>query len=322
MRIAALVHFCVPFRNAGSETMLHALLRSLVDAGHDVKAFSTDTPEAPFQYVYDDVSVTSCNIMTVRQLVTAYEPDVIITHHANAPRAIQLARKLGAKSVFLMHNDFEANQDYLRARPDLVVFNTDWIAEKTGYDAAGCVVHPPVYAAEHATVPGDRVTLVNLNEHKGSRLFYALAERMPDVSFLGVVGGHGDQIIRTDLRNVEIVEHTADMPGDVWSRTRVLLVPSIYESYGMVGVEAMASGIPVIAHPTAGLLESLGSAGTFVDRDATADWEATIRRLLNPTYWQPASRLALNRSDGLNPERELSEWVERIEGLNDPTHLP
>ena len=94
----------------------------------------------------------------------------------------------------------------------------------------------------------DRITLINLCENKGARLFWALAARMPKTQFLAVKGAYGTQIVQ-DLPNVEVQEH---VPGDqmrdkVYARTRVLLVPSSYESWGRVAVEAMASRL---AHMT------------------------------------------------------------------------
>src|SRR5690606_41582358 len=104
---------------------------------------------------------------------------------------------------------------------------------------------------------------------KGAETFYALAGRCPQTRFLGGKGGYGVQILprgNNALPNVEIVEHLPPerMRDEVYARTRVLLMPSAYESWGRVGVEAMCSGIPVIAHLTAGLRESLGDAGAFV----------------------------------------------------------
>src|SRR5690606_19301196 len=112
------------------------------------------------------------------------------------------------------------------------------------------VVRPPVAAAEYATEPGDHVTIVNLFPNKGSALFWRLAERMPDVPFLAVRGGYGHQDIRR-VPNVEVVPHLPchRMRDEVYARTKILLMPSEYESWGRVGVEAMCSGIPVIAHP-------------------------------------------------------------------------
>ncbi|WP_460859644.1 glycosyltransferase family protein [Nocardiopsis coralliicola] len=157
----------------------------------------------------------------------------------------------------LFHNTFPgAMQVCRRWRPDLAVFNTEWVREHyrrhrmitPGTETL--VVHPPIDGARHRTRPGTHVTLVNLNRDKGGEIFYRLAERMPDVAFMGVVGGHGEQVIRTDLANVRIQPHTANARRDIWARTLILLMPSVYESYGMVAVEAAHSGIPTIANPT------------------------------------------------------------------------
>jgi glycosyltransferase involved in cell wall biosynthesis len=316
MRIAVFVHFYVPYRNAGSETMLHAMVKALQKAGHDVAVVATVLPEAPMSYTYEDVDVLTTNVVYGRQNIQAWRPDLIITHHDNTVYTAQIARKLGIPWVFICHNDMAGVQTHLGFGPSLVVFNTEWIQKKLQKPGMNSVViHPPVFPEEHKTSPGDKVTLVNLNANKGSGLFYSLAESMPDVEFLGVVGGHGEQIIRRDLPNVEIQEHTPDMKENVWSKTRILLMPSIYESYGMAGVEALASGIPVIAHPTPGLKESQGPFGLFVDRDDKNGYEATILQLLNDTDWNAASRLALKRSAELDPNPELARWVESIERL-------
>ncbi|MFH0243597.1 glycosyltransferase family 4 protein [Streptomyces sp. HK10] len=315
MKVAALVHFCVPYRMAGSETMLHTLLVALQRAGHEAVVATTHTPHAPQHWRWEGVrGLSRPGPREAAAAVRAEDPDVVITQHQNTGLGIDVARTIGAKSVFLMHNDFTLNRGLLAKQPDLVVFNTAWIAEKYAARVArSVVVHPPVWPHQHATTPGDAVTLVNLNEDKGAPLLYELARRMPDVRFLGVMGAHGRQIAMP-RPTVEIVPQTTDMRRDVWSRTRVLLMPSRYESYGMAAVEALASGIPVIANPTPGLRESLGPAGLFVGRDDVAGWEQTLRRLLDdPAVWGQASSRARARSAELDPAPELERWVTAVE---------
>jgi glycosyltransferase involved in cell wall biosynthesis len=106
------------------------------------------------------------------------------------------------------------------------------------------------------------------------------------------------------------------MRDDVYARTKLLLMPSDYESWGRVGVEAMASGIPVIAHPTEGLTESLGDAGTFIHRDDIPAWCDAITRLLKPRAWGAASKKAKARSAELDPARDLATWVQALEHLS------
>jgi glycosyltransferase involved in cell wall biosynthesis len=185
--------------------------------------------------------------------------------------------------------------------------------------AASIVVRPPVFATDYATMPGDRVTLVNLNEAKGGEVFWRLAERMPHVEFLGVRGAYGQQIERPGgLPNVEVVDH---MPGDrmrdeVYARTKVLLVPSATESWGRVAAEAMASGIPVVAAPTPGLSECLAEAGIFAERTDVDAWRSAVERLLEPAAWAEASERALARSKALDPAADLAAWCEAVEALH------
>ena len=62
----------------------------------------------------------------------------------------------------------------------------------------------------------------------------------------------------------------------------IVLVPSHSETYGLVALEAAASGVPVIAAATGGLREAVidGETGVLIASDDPADWAAEIERLL------------------------------------------
>ena len=94
-------------------------------------------------------------------------------------------------------------------------------------------------------------------------------------------------------------------------------MPSAYETWGMVGVEAMTNGIPVIAHPTPGLRESLGDAGIFVDRDDPRAWAAEICRLGDPGEYALASQAARKRADDLQQifAADLDLFADSLEAL-------
>lgn len=95
-------------------------------------------------------------------------------------------------------------------------------------------------------------------------------------------------------------------------------MPSVYESFGMAGVEALASGIPVIAHPTPGLLESLGDGATFIDRADTAAWVRAVDELYEDGPRRTAAvAAALARSEQLADQaaRELVDWTSAVRAL-------
>jgi glycosyltransferase involved in cell wall biosynthesis len=85
-------------------------------------------------------------------------------------------------------------------------------------------------------------------------------------------------------------------------------MPSQYESYGRTAVEALASGIPVIAAPTPGLKESLNGSGIFCNLNLD-EWVGAIKELDNNVKYKEASDRALKRfaEIQLQSERELDE---------------
>lgn len=312
--IVARVHLYLPDHCAGAELTLHTLLRVLAERGHDCHVWLTDPSPTTRVYVVDGVTVHPCGSGgDHEQAIRA--ADVVVTHLTAAAHTCAIAHRFGVPLVQLAHNNFENTRAELRQPTSLVVYNSRWLAGSLDAPWPSMVIPPPVLPEDYRTTPGDKITLVNLMEAKGGQLFWRLARDMPDVAFQAVVGGYGQQIIRHDCPNVTVVEHTTDMRS-VYTETSILLMPSSYESWGRVGVEAMCSGIPVIAHPTPGLQESLGDAGIFISRDCPERWRDTIRGLLaDPDDYGAASDAALRRAAELDPAELLDQWCETIEGL-------
>lgn len=321
MKVAALVHFAMPYRNAGSETVLHLFLKGLIEAGHEVVCWVTDVGVRPaFHYEGVDLRPFKNVALAVREC-RAWKPDVIISHHQNSALVNKYANSWGAKSVYMTHNDMDVNSLPLQRQPDLVVHNSEWVKQSLQrYDIQGqqIVIHPPLDCQRHTVEPtGDALTLININEHKGGKIFAQLAARMRDIEFQAVLGGHGVQTKPVRLSNLEVVKHSPDLQP-VWRKTKLLLMPSIYESYGLVGIEAGCSGIPTLANDTPGLRESLGFSGNFVSKRENLDeWEAAIRAMLEPDNYRSASILAKERSAQLCTEsgEGIRRFVKAVENL-------
>lgn len=308
MRIAAVVHYYLPVHRAGAEVMLHGLLQPLVARGHMVEVWATDQDG---ECTVDGVTVHSGRPDVV-------DADVVVSHLKEVGAARVLARRGRARLVQVLHSDAPWIARDVARGASLYVANTHWAADRLQphMRAPHLVVHPPVWPERHRAVPGDAVTLVNPLPEKGAGLFYELAERMPEVPFLVVEGGYQrhEQVRCDDLPNVTWQPATADMRRDVWARTRVLLMPSEFESYGLCAVEAAASGIPTIATRTEGLLEALGDAGTWAAPGDAGQWEKALRTLLGDG-WPEASARACARAESLETQKELTAWVEAVESL-------
>lgn len=326
MRVAALVHFSQPYRMAGSEVVLHELMKAAATKGHDAYVWCTHRDSERVwrgQYAperFDGVKVHRVgNPLMAAKAVAWWRPDVLVTHHQHATLALKVAQKTGARSVYLTHNQMDINARPLRAKPDLVIHNTEWVREslqRFGKQKLEFVFHPPLTPERHRVrSTGDAYTLINMNRDKGADLFYQLAEQLPDRKFLGVEGGHGPQLLRRKLSNVDILRHGPNMKP-VWSSTRVLLMPSVYESYGLTAVEAGINAIPTIANPTPGLVENIGPGGLFADRDNPQEWVNHIEALDNPTVFEQASGYASQLADtAMDATRQnLDTWCQWLTG--------
>lgn len=327
MRIVARLHGYPPRHNAGAEWMVHSMLRALVERGHDVSVWLSRYTDDGAEYELDGVQVVPLQARldagtAIRQC------DVVVSHLENVPSAGALARGYGKPLAVVVHNTHLPSFRQMAAGDTaLAVYNSQWMAREAELFFAEyprgvrpgreMIVRPPVFADEYRTKPGDRVTLVNCNIEKGGELFEKLARRMPDVKFLAVRGAYGEQVL-PELPNVEVIDHVCghEMREKVYRRTKILLMPSHYESWGRAGVEAMASGIPVVAHPTPGLCESLGEAGVFVEHTDTAGYETVLRRLLSDrTEYRTVAKRAAARSAELDPTSDLTAWCDAVEAL-------
>lgn len=329
MRVLAMAHAYPPFHNAGAEMTMHAMLGALRAHGHEVHVLLSRGCPSDTDYSYEGVRVHlhRDDADPFPWFQGPERADIVLTHLENTPRASILGAMFTVPVAHVLHNDHIWTKRCLaRVPPQLAVFNTNWMAEdyRAWWPTAtthpfplSCTIWPPVDgdALQPPDVPGKKVTLINLNEDKGADLFWALTGALPQRQFLGVRGAYGRQIVPERLpENVTVLSHQRpEHMRVVYVNTRVLLMPSSYESYGRTAVEAMHCGIPVIAHPTSGLREALGEAGIFIDRRDRDGWTREINRLHNTTSWRKASAAVTDRAASLTPEKDLTQFVEEIE---------
>ena len=95
------------------------------------------------------------------------------------------------------------------------------------------VIHPPTQPPEPpvAGLPRAFCTQVNLSQAKGGEILRRVAKALPEVPFLAVIGGHGEQIIPpARVTNVTPYGHFSGL-GLPYGMTKVLLAPSSDETY-------------------------------------------------------------------------------------------
>jgi len=293
MKILAIVHGYFPNHNAGAEAMLHQILVDLKNKGHDPLVLTLH----PGAEEYEGIPIHKLDSKNERKYLSWC--DMIFTHLDLTRHCVPLSQRYDKPLVHLVHNDKQLRYNKIRSKKnaDLVISNSDWIDKTVPNEIPSVVVYPPTIPERYAVKTNKKyIALINMNEAKGGKIFWQLARIFPDKQFLGVKGAYGNQIIENrNLPNVTILENTPNIQ-EVYKQCGIVLMPSSYESWGRVAMEASCSGIPVIAAPTPGLKESLDYAGIFAEHDNVADWVEAIKFLDNPKVYEKYSKLTKERS--------------------------
>jgi glycosyltransferase involved in cell wall biosynthesis len=315
VRIVAYTNLYMPTCRAGAQITLRDLLRPLKDR-HDISIVVDNGRGLTEPYTWEGIPVFP-DARQAHEMRLVHSADLIITHLQATFPAAQIADECNIPVIQVLHaNDELYEREYIRHRCDLVVYNSYSIRDSfPDFTRPSMVIYPPVSPEEYRTRPGKEVSLINIADVKGSDIFYALAEEFPSVPFHGVLGSYGKQDVRS-MPNVSISENVDDMK-QVYGRSKIVLMPSVYESFGRCAIEAAASGIPTIATPTPGLRESLGGAGIFCEYGDLPAWKAALQRLLSDDAWAEASLRSLDRSAEIAEltETQMSQWCEAVESF-------
>jgi glycosyltransferase involved in cell wall biosynthesis len=186
--------------------------------------------------------------------------------------------------------------------PDFVVANSHWSARFLDPLATTptTVVHPLVDDAYWNSAPDQEeglattdVLMVNPLHHKGSaHMANLLRHARADWTYRILQGGYGESF-RTfrpgvaDLPavrdgRVQYLEYVPDM-REAYRRARLVFFPSLYEGYGMVAVEPLSCGTPVVGSSYPAILEAIGNAAPTVCPylGGVEDWVQAVEQVLS-----------------------------------------
>lgn len=304
----------------GGETSTHRTLR--VVPGSIV---FTTTPKT---YRLDGVTVmpgTGSSFQSIMVDAENAEASVLFAHSSLSQDTVRAAKRMRLPSILSVHAPPRFGADLRRAWSSATVrlYNTE-VARKDWHDPKGWLLHPPVGGPSAIPAgPHDALTLTSSLLNKGAGRVLELAERRLDQRFIIVESpahpthGSPDFWERAEkLTNVEIWPRLhPDEMGTLWAETRILLVPSRYETYGMSAVEAAWHGIPSVHVDTPHVHEGIGTAARLLKSTSVAELDGALTEVeLEYDIW---SNRAFDRAGSIAQREsdELERFAAGVAGL-------
>jgi len=309
-----------PLWSMGGEMSTHRTLRAVPES-----IVFTATLEV---YRMDGVSVMPASGSSFQSVMTDAEgvgASVLFAHSTLSQSTVRAAKRMHIPSILAVHAPPRFATDLRRAWSSATVrlYNTE-VARNDWHDPKGWMLHPPVGGpSDLPNGQHDALTLTSSLLNKGAGRVLELAGRRPDQRFIIVESPahltHGAPSFWEEaekLPNVEIWPrlHPDDM-GSLWSETRVLLVPSRYETYGMAAVEAAWHGIPSVHVETPHVLEGIGTAARLLQSLSVDELDQAVTDVQEEyDVW---SEGAFERVQGLAQREsdELALFAARVAGL-------
>jgi glycosyltransferase involved in cell wall biosynthesis len=325
----------VPNMTAGAEITCHVTNKQLLKDGFEVtvivKHYVTDRQDG-VKILKSENDVYDATPEAKDALSRA---SVICIQNLDYNVGMDLAKKYRKPVCFFIHATSRGKEflGYAGAWPIHIVYNSWSMKADIGANYKNYVLKPYVdlakfkpLASAGAAAPRSSgyVTLINLNKSKGGDFLIQLAKAMPEIKFLGVEGGYGDQIRENAVRNITYMSKT-DKIEDVYAKSSIVIMPSDLETWGRVAVEAMASGVPVIVNDVQGMREACQEGALIANRNDIAEWIRLIRRLRdNPLFYSEQVQKGQQRIRELEDDSDMkgiASWLKKTVIPSKPSHL-
>jgi glycosyltransferase involved in cell wall biosynthesis len=222
---------------------------------------------------------------------------------------------------FLRKLDFKAAQI-----PDYFIANSKEVAGriKRFYGRDSTVIYPPVEIPEiKLPIQKGNYYLIGgrVSRHKGHDIAVKAFTKLglPLKVFGGTFASYGlDQFKKDAGPNIEFLGEVAEKEKwDLMEHAKAFIFPSEAEDFGIIPVEAMAAGTPVIALAQGGQLETVvdGKTGIFFNERTPASLANAVRRFDDLNHRNITSEECIKRAKVFSKKRFKKEIKEVVAGI-------
>ena len=306
--------------------------------------------------MFEEIEVISVHDLlrhahVLTEQIREFQPDFVLVSSEDLSHTLlrEAAQSASARLVYLAHtpqwfpfgpaswNRDERSTGIVKDAAAIIVIShamADYVQLHLGRNAF--VAHPPIYGdgpwPQLGNFESGYIAMVNPCSVKGISLFLALADIFSGSAVCRVPGWG---TTRQDIEHLKQRPNVTLLPRvkqieTFLARTKLLLMPSLWlEGFGLIAMEAMLRGVPVIASDSGGLREAKGETRFVIPVEPIERYEAVfddrnmpkaVIPAQNTEPWVQAIAQVTNSRDAYVEEvnREQSaarQFVSRIDPL-------
>lgn len=282
--------------------------------------------------------VDKLSIQEIRKAIKKYQPNLIHAHDFTASLLAATAT-MSIPVISHLHNNVPwMRRVTLRSllyrlaikKYDKILTVSDAVIKECWYCAklkkkAICIGNPidlkRILEKKQSKIETKLLFIGRLSEQKNPIEFLNIIKNLTELGLpiSATMLGRGEledtckQYVRENhLQQIVQMKGFVDSPYDYLNYGSILVLPSEWEGYGLVVVEAFAFGVPVVANPVGGIATLVNSDCGYLS-SKRSDKENEIKKLvLDPQYYDMKSKNAKKRAEELENMEKYMSMLETI----------
>lgn len=299
MNILVIVELYFHKSKSGGEAYLHNFLKKLkfkYSTNTNIQVIIPNLKEDK-KYNFEDIIINESIDKTEDLKNYILKSDLVITQLMLSEKIINMCLECKKEIIWILHGYFDGFNKLMKNDNIIKIFNSNNVLmdfmNNSKYKIKNYFIIYPftdfIKLSKYKDIEKNRreyITFINPVKNKGVNLILKLAKQNKNRKFLIVEGGYSKeeqlQYLNKfrELSNCHIIKNTNDIINNIYLKSRIIIMPSKYESYGLCVAEACCFGIPCIINKcTKGLVENLGELSLGGKDEVVKTYQKVIQSL-------------------------------------------